>query len=371
MVPVPILQNRRDGISPSRGRHHLRVCVPSPGGLSCAQGRPSPSWFSRRSRSRRPPARPSRRPWHLARMLVIGFRRRSSIARRWRCSSPRPTSRASRAGAWPYKSDNFGLVNRQGISDASLVQAIGAMAVSVQQGGLLTLFDQSGDVAKVQQAGHITATSPGTFEVSASGANIWGASDEFYFASKTRHGGCGAGGRRRVRRFSDTERRGEGCASSAPQGGLDDTRLARAGCAVCGRHGARRQQSRLLDGRPVDRAQLRRAWRIARARRGRGGRAASRADGADAFLLARVVSRRPDARLRRAAGREFDIFTVPVEGGVERRFTNANGLDDGPDDTQDGQWIQARRTLISAGRTCSFRTRMEARVLALARAHHG
>ena len=47
------------------------------------------------------------------------------------------------------------------------------MAVSVQQGGLLTLFDQSGDVAKVQQAGHITATSPGTFEVSASGANIW------------------------------------------------------------------------------------------------------------------------------------------------------------------------------------------------------
>ena len=84
-----------------------------------------------------------------------------------------------------------------------------------------------------------------------------------------------------------------------------------------------------------------------------------------------MVSRRPDARLRRAAGREFDIFTVPVEGGVERRFTNANGLDDGPNDTQDGQWIQARRTLISAGRTCSFRTRMEARVLALARAHHG
>ena len=63
------------------------------------------------------------------------------------------------------------------------MQAIGA-SVSVQQGGRLTLFDQSGDVAKVQQPGHITATSPGSFEVSASGANIWGASDEFYFASK-------------------------------------------------------------------------------------------------------------------------------------------------------------------------------------------
>jgi Tol biopolymer transport system component len=38
-------------------------------------------------------------------------------------------------------------------------------------------------------------------------------------------------------------------------------------------------------------------------------------------------------------GGEFDIYTVPADGGSETRLTNAKGLDDGPDYTADGQWI--------------------------------
>lgn len=36
---------------------------------------------------------------------------------------------------------------------------------------------------------------------------------------------------------------------------------------------------------------------------------------------------------------EFDIYTIPVEGGAERRLTTATGLDDGPDYSPDGQYI--------------------------------
>jgi TolB protein len=38
-------------------------------------------------------------------------------------------------------------------------------------------------------------------------------------------------------------------------------------------------------------------------------------------------------------GSEYDIYTMPVEGGSETRLTTAPGLDDGPDYTPDGQWI--------------------------------
>lgn len=36
---------------------------------------------------------------------------------------------------------------------------------------------------------------------------------------------------------------------------------------------------------------------------------------------------------------EYDIYTIPVNGGKETRLTNAEGLDDGPDYTADGKYI--------------------------------
>jgi len=36
---------------------------------------------------------------------------------------------------------------------------------------------------------------------------------------------------------------------------------------------------------------------------------------------------------------EFDIYTMPVEGGEEKRLTTAPGLDDGPDYSPDGKYI--------------------------------
>ncbi len=36
---------------------------------------------------------------------------------------------------------------------------------------------------------------------------------------------------------------------------------------------------------------------------------------------------------------EYDIYTIPAEGGTETRLTSAKGLDDGPDYTADGRWI--------------------------------
>ena len=36
---------------------------------------------------------------------------------------------------------------------------------------------------------------------------------------------------------------------------------------------------------------------------------------------------------------EFDVYTIPVEGGTETRLTDAPGLDDGPDYSADGKWI--------------------------------
>ena len=38
-------------------------------------------------------------------------------------------------------------------------------------------------------------------------------------------------------------------------------------------------------------------------------------------------------------GGEFDVYTIPVEGGEETRLTTAPGLDDGPDYSPDGEWI--------------------------------
>ena len=38
-------------------------------------------------------------------------------------------------------------------------------------------------------------------------------------------------------------------------------------------------------------------------------------------------------------GGKFDIYTIPVAGGEEKRLTIADGLDDGPDYSPDGHWI--------------------------------
>jgi Tol biopolymer transport system component len=38
-------------------------------------------------------------------------------------------------------------------------------------------------------------------------------------------------------------------------------------------------------------------------------------------------------------GGEFDVYTIPVEGGTETRLTTAKGLDDGPEYSPDGRWI--------------------------------
>lgn len=35
----------------------------------------------------------------------------------------------------------------------------------------------------------------------------------------------------------------------------------------------------------------------------------------------------------------YDVYTIPVEGGEEKRLTTADGLDDGPDYSPDGQYI--------------------------------
>lgn len=50
----------------------------------------------------------------------------------------------------------------------------------------------------------------------------------------------------------------------------------------------------------------------------------------------------PDGRTLAYVGNrdgEFDIYTMPVEGGAETRLTTAKGLDDGPDYSPDGRWI--------------------------------
>jgi Tol biopolymer transport system component len=50
----------------------------------------------------------------------------------------------------------------------------------------------------------------------------------------------------------------------------------------------------------------------------------------------------PDGRTLAYVGRrndEWDIYTIPVGGGEERRLTTCRGLDDGPDYSADGQFI--------------------------------
>ncbi len=36
---------------------------------------------------------------------------------------------------------------------------------------------------------------------------------------------------------------------------------------------------------------------------------------------------------------EFDVYSIPAEGGAEKRLTSAARLDDGPEYSPDGMWI--------------------------------
>jgi len=45
------------------------------------------------------------------------------------------------------------------------------------------------------------------------------------------------------------------------------------------------------------------------------------------------------ARLLLRTRRRYDVYTIPVNGGEERRLTTAKGLDDGPDYSPDGKHI--------------------------------
>ena len=64
---------------------------------------------------------------------------------------------------------------------------------------------------------------------------------------------------------------------------------------------------------------------------------AGHADGP--VVLARLVARRQDPGLLRRARGEFDIYTIPADGGPETRLTTAKGLDDGPEYSPDGKFI--------------------------------
>jgi TolB protein len=50
----------------------------------------------------------------------------------------------------------------------------------------------------------------------------------------------------------------------------------------------------------------------------------------------------PDGKTIAYCGGDFsnlDVYTIPVEGGVSKRLTDAQGLDDGPDYSPDGRYI--------------------------------
>ena len=50
----------------------------------------------------------------------------------------------------------------------------------------------------------------------------------------------------------------------------------------------------------------------------------------------------PDGKTRALDGQrdgEYDIYTIPTDGGEEKRLTTAKGLDDGPEYAPDGTWI--------------------------------
>ena len=66
----------------------------------------------------------------------------------------------------------------------------------------------------------------------------------------------------------------------------------------------------------------------------------------------------PDGRTLAYVGRrggEWDIYTIPVAGGAERRLTTCAGLDDGPDYAPGGEWVYYNA--VCSGRMQLWRVR--------------
>jgi hypothetical protein len=89
---------------------------------------------------------------------------------------------------WNYKSDNFGLVSSKGVVQEPLVRIVRGGAVP-ESGEGHGDFERSGDIGAVRLPGSARFDpATGAMELTGSGANMWGTSDAFYFASKTMSG---------------------------------------------------------------------------------------------------------------------------------------------------------------------------------------
>jgi len=85
---------------------------------------------------------------------------------------------------WNYKSGNFGLVSSEGAVQEPLLAAV-RDGVVPQGGEGLGGFERSGDIGAVRSPGSARFDPDArAMELTGSGANMWGTTDAFYFASK-------------------------------------------------------------------------------------------------------------------------------------------------------------------------------------------
>jgi TolB protein len=198
---------------------------------------------------------------------------------------------------WNYKSDGFGLVNREGVADVRLVQTLGAGGEPVIESTLETF-----DVATGRRRSVYTA--PQRFE-----APNWSRDGrQFLFNQGGGLYTIPVSGGAPTRLDTGTV---DGCNND--HGYSPDGRWIALSCGPAGESRvyvmpAGGGEPRLVAGQSPS---YWHGW------------------SPDGTTLA-FVGRRND---------EFDIYTVPAGGGPERRLTTAPGLDDGPDYTPDGRWI--------------------------------
>src|SRR6266704_1083900 len=76
----------------------------------------------------------------------------------------------------------------------------------------------------------------------------------------------------------------------------------------------------------------------------------------------------PDGKTLAFVGRrdgEFDIYTISVDGGDERRITTCKGLDDGPDYSPDGHWLVFLSFVEDQGQDHPFGRQVKLRLMDL------